>query len=254
VNFTNTTGVTVILNNQGKDVIGTTMARRTHSAASRNIGGTVGNDYIVGNSQDNYLTGGSGGADLLSGGDGNDRLIGGGFTRREHHDHHQAPVHRQSGHGHRAQSGGQQRLHPGRRLQHNQLNHDPARDHQRHGGRRRARILPSGCHRGTTATFDIDNSSIDTWIELVNSSGTVLANNDDGASVDPGSSVAQNSFLSYTFATRAPIISASAGGRRIRTRWRRPWRGNNLPAAHLAELGHGQHRALLGYQHQQRHA
>jgi len=45
-----------------------------------NIGGTSGNDTIVGNSQDNVLTGGSGGADVLSGAAGNDRLIGGGFN------------------------------------------------------------------------------------------------------------------------------------------------------------------------------
>ena len=52
---------------------------------------------------------------------------------------------------------------------------------------------------GSTAIFDIDNSSIDTWIELVDSTGaTILADNDDSIA-DPGSGT-NTSYLTYTFA------------------------------------------------------
>ncbi|HEV7660426.1 MAG TPA: VCBS domain-containing protein [Allosphingosinicella sp.] len=78
--FTHTTGVNVTLNDTNTDVIVTHDGETDTLRSIENIGGTIGNDTITGNSQDNVLTGGMGGADVLSGGDGNDRLIGGGFT------------------------------------------------------------------------------------------------------------------------------------------------------------------------------
>lgn len=52
---------------------------------------------------------------------------------------------------------------------------------------------------GAGAIFDIDHSPIDTVITLLNSAGTVLAQNDDDYA-DPGSSL-YNSRLAYTFTT-----------------------------------------------------
>ena len=78
--FTNPTGVNVTLNDSATDVIVTHDGETDTLRSIENIGGTSGNDTITGNSLDNVLTGGSGGTDVLSGGGGNDRLIGGGFT------------------------------------------------------------------------------------------------------------------------------------------------------------------------------
>src|SRR5207237_5878783 len=78
--FTNPTGVTVTLNDNGTDVIVAHDGETDTLRSIENIGGTSGDDTITGNSQDNILAGGSGGHDVLTGGAGNDRLIGGGFT------------------------------------------------------------------------------------------------------------------------------------------------------------------------------
>ena len=78
--FTHTTGVNVTLNDTNTDVIVTHDGETDTLRSIENIGGTSGNDTITGNSLDNVLTGGSGGTDVLTGGGGDDRLIGGGFT------------------------------------------------------------------------------------------------------------------------------------------------------------------------------
>ncbi len=78
--FTNTTGVSVTLNNSGTDVIVTHDGETDTLRSIENIQGTSGNDTLIGNNVDNILSGGSGGADNLQGGQGNDTLIGGGFT------------------------------------------------------------------------------------------------------------------------------------------------------------------------------
>jgi serralysin len=52
-----------------------------------------------------------------------------------------------------------------------------------------------------TIRLDIDNGSFDTVISLHNASGTQLAENDDMTSLDPGSSVIQDSFLTYNVVT-----------------------------------------------------
>jgi Ca2+-binding RTX toxin-like protein len=78
--FTNTTGVTVTLNDTGADVIVSHDGETDTLRNIENIGGTIDNDTLTGNSQNNILSGGTGGADTLSGGAGDDRLIGGGFT------------------------------------------------------------------------------------------------------------------------------------------------------------------------------
>jgi Ca2+-binding RTX toxin-like protein len=78
--FTNATGVTVTLNDTGANVIVSHDGETDTLRNIENIGGTIGNDTLTGNSQNNILSGGTGGADTLSGGAGDDRLIGGGFT------------------------------------------------------------------------------------------------------------------------------------------------------------------------------
>lgn len=53
---------------------------------------------------------------------------------------------------------------------------------------------------GSQGIFDIDGTDLDTELFLFDSSGNLLAENDD-ALIDAGSSTGRNSFISYTFAT-----------------------------------------------------
>jgi Ca2+-binding RTX toxin-like protein len=197
--FTNVTGVNVTLNDTNTDVIVSHDGETDTLRSIENIGGTSGNDTITGNSQDNVLTGGSGGTDILSGGGGADRLIGGGFTTVNNAIITKAQT--------TANLDMATAINPALSNAYTLLSdpiitnsttipHATINATAAGGGLEYYRVDVTA---GTTATFDIDNSSIDTWIELVNSSGTVLANNDDSVS-DPGSG-SNTSFLSFTFVT-----------------------------------------------------
>lgn len=52
---------------------------------------------------------------------------------------------------------------------------------------------------GATATFDMDATNFDTELFLFDNGGNLLASNDDGVTLDPGSISSLDSFLSFTF-------------------------------------------------------
>ncbi len=55
---------------------------------------------------------------------------------------------------------------------------------------------------GATLTIDVDNAffSVDTRLAILDANGNIIASNDDGPSLDPGSVNSQDSLLSFTFA------------------------------------------------------
>jgi len=200
VMFTNTTGVTVILNNFGTDVIVNHDGETDTLRSIENIGGTAGNDYVIGNSENNTLTGGSGGFDQLSGAAGDDRLVGGGFTTVNTTiiTKAQATANLSTATAIDPQASNAYTLVADSNTTNSTTTpHATINATSAGGGLEYYRVDAAA---GATAIFDIDFSSIDTWIELVDSTGTViLANNDDSIS-DAGSSTG-NSYLTYTFAS-----------------------------------------------------
>jgi Ca2+-binding RTX toxin-like protein len=205
--FTNTTGVNVTLNDTNSDVIVSHDGETDTLRSIENIGGTSGNDTITGNSQDNILTGGSGGADTLSGGAGDDRLLGGGFTTTTTVAAPSQPditkpqsVNNGSIATAVATAGAYDvdanpNITSATTIPHATINATAAG-----GALEYYRIdvtVP-----GTQAIFDIDGPGTldDSFIELVNSSGTVLASNDTGTgdTTYPGH---DDAYLTFTFAT-----------------------------------------------------
>ncbi|KQN00021.1 hypothetical protein ASE78_17795 [Sphingomonas sp. Leaf25] len=197
--FTNTTGVTVTLNDTGADVVVTHDGETDILRSIENIQGTAGNDVLTGNSQNNTLSGGRSGSDVLSGGAGDDRLIGGGFTvvnnaliTKAQSDSNLSiatAINPQARNAYTLTSDAN--VTSSTTLPHATINATATG-----GGLEYYRVDATA---GSSAIFDIDFSSIDTWIELVDAAGTILASNDDNGN-DPGSS-ATNSLIGYTFAT-----------------------------------------------------
>lgn len=205
--FTNPTGISVILNDTGADVIVTHDGETDTLRSIENIGGTSGNDTIVGNSQANVLTGGSGGVDVLAGLGGDDRLIGGGFTTTTTYT---APSQADITKAQSTSNGSiatavatagafdvdaDPNITSATTLPHATINATAA------GGvveYYRVDVTVAG----SQAIFDIDGTGTldDSIIELVNSSGTLLATNDTGPG-DPGSTVNDDAYITYTFAT-----------------------------------------------------
>jgi Ca2+-binding RTX toxin-like protein len=198
--FTNTTGVTVVLNNTGADVIVNHDGETDTLRSIENIGGTSGNDSLVGNTQNNTLTGGSGGTDVLSGGAGDDRLIGGTFTTTNTTiiTKAQATANISTATAvNPAASNAYTLLSDSNITSSTTIPHATINATAAGGGLEYYRLDVTA---GTSAIFDIDFSSIDTWIEVVDSTGTtILANNDD-STTDAGSQ-GGNSYLTYTFGT-----------------------------------------------------
>nr|WP_294816392.1 M10 family metallopeptidase C-terminal domain-containing protein [uncultured Sphingomonas sp.] len=204
--FTNPTGITVTLNDTNADVIVTHDGETDTLRSIENIGGTGGNDAIVGNSQANTLVGGSGGADVLLGLGGDDRLIGGGFTTTTTYS---APSQADITKAQSTSNGSiaaavdtagafdvdaNPNITNATTLPHATINATAA------GGSveyYRVDVTVAG----SQAVFDIDGTGTldDSIIELVNSSGTVLATNDTGPG-DPGTTVNDDAYISYTFA------------------------------------------------------
>ena len=203
--FTNTTGVNVTLNDTGADVIVSHDGETDTLRSIENIGGTSGNDTIIGNSQDNVLTGGSGGADVLSGGAGNDRLIGGGFTTTSTFSAPSQPDITKSQLTNNGTIG-------------TAVNTAGFYDVDANPNITNATTIPHATINatafggaveyyrvdvtapGTQAIFDIDGTGTlnDSIIELVNSSGTVLASNDTGPG-DPGTTTGDDAYITFTF-------------------------------------------------------
>lgn len=198
--FTSVTGVNVTLNDTATDVIVSHDGETDTLRSIENIVGTIGNDNLIGNSQNNMLVGGLGGNDILFGNDGNDQLIGGGFTVVNNAIITKAgttanlstatAVDPQASNGYTLVSDAN--ITNSATTPHATINATAAG-----GGLEYYRVDATA---GATAIFDIDFSSLDTWIELVDSTGTViLAQNDDNIA-DAGSQTG-NSYLTFTFAT-----------------------------------------------------
>ncbi len=204
--FTNTTGVSVTLNDTGADVIVSHDGETDTLRNIENIGGTVGNDTLTGNSQNNILSGGTGGADTLSGGAGDDRLIGGGFTTTTTvFAPSQADITKpqSTNNGSIATAvatagaydvDANANITNATSIPHATINATAAG-----GSLEYYRIdvtVP-----GSQAIFDIDGPGTldDSFIELVNSAGIVLASNDTGSG-DASYPGHDDAYLTYTFA------------------------------------------------------
>ncbi len=204
--FTGQTGVNVTLNDTGADVIVNHDGETDTLRSIENIQGTVGNDTLVGNSQNNILSGGASGADTLIGGAGDDRLIGGGFTTTTTFS---APSQADITKAQSTNNGSiatavatagaydvdaNPDITNSTSLPHATINATAA------GGSleyyRIDVVAP-----GTQAIFDIDGPGTldDSFIELVNSAGTVLASNDTGTG-DASYPGHDDAYLTYTFA------------------------------------------------------
>jgi len=203
--FTNPTGITVTLNDTNADVIVTHDGETDTLRSIENIGGTSGNDTLTGNSQANILVG-AGGADVLTGLGGNDRLIGGGFTTTTTYS---APSQADITKAQSTNNGSiatavatagafdvdaNPNITNATTVPHATINATAAG-----GSVEYYRIDVT--QAGAQAVFDIDGTGTltDSIIELVNSSGVLLATNDTGPG-DPGTTVNDDSYIVYTFA------------------------------------------------------
>ncbi|MDB5693153.1 MAG: serralysin-like metalloprotease protein [Alphaproteobacteria bacterium] len=205
--FTNTTGVNVTLNDTNTDVIVTHDGETDTLRSIENIQGTIGNDILIGNSQNNTLSGGAGGADNLSGGDGDDRLIGGGFTTTTTFSAPSQPditkpqTTNNGSIGTAVATAGffdvdaNPDITNATSMPHATINATAAG-----GSVEYYRIDVTVA--GSTAIFDIDGGGTldDSILELVNSGGTLLASNDTGTgdATFPGH---DDAYLTFTFAT-----------------------------------------------------
>jgi Ca2+-binding RTX toxin-like protein len=205
--FTGQTGINVALNDTGADVIVTHDGETDTLRSIENIQGTVGNDILSGNSQNNTLSGGAGGADNLSGGAGDDRLIGGGFVATTTLSGPSQPditkpqsINNGSIATAVATAGAYDvdanaNITNATGIPHATINATAAG-----GALEYYRIdvtVP-----GSQAIFDIDGGGTldDSFIELVNSVGAVLASNDTGSG-DASFPGHDDAYLTYTFAT-----------------------------------------------------
>ncbi|NIJ20310.1 Ca2+-binding RTX toxin-like protein [Sphingomonas naasensis] len=204
--FTNTTGISVTLNDTNADVIVTHDGETDTLRSIENIGGTSGNDTLTGNSQANILVGGSGGADVLTGLGGDDRLIGGGFTTTTTYS---APSQADITKAQSTSNGSiatavdttgafdvdaNPDITNAGTLPHATINATAAG-----GAVEYYKIVVT--QAGAQAIFDIDGNGTltDSILELVNSSGVVLASNDTGSG-DASPAGHDDAYLVYTFA------------------------------------------------------
>ena len=207
--FTNTTGVNVLLNNTNADVIVTHDGETDTLRSIENIGGTSGNDTLIGNAENNTLTGGSGGADILSGGAGDDRLIGGGFTTSTVFDPgtpaSQADITKPQTTNNNSIANAlliagtydidaNANITNATTIPHTTINAVAA------GGALEYYRLDVTA-AGAQAIFDIDGTGSlnDSILELVDSAGNLLATNDTGPG-DPGTTTGDDAYITYTFA------------------------------------------------------
>ncbi|SFO11228.1 DUF4214 domain-containing protein [Sphingomonas sp. OK281] len=205
--FTNTIGVTVTLNDTGADVIVGHDGETDTLRNIENIGGTIGNDILTGNSQDNILSGGVGGADSLSGGAGNDRLIGGSFTTTTtvtappQADIIKAQSTNNGSIATAVATAGAYDVDANADIT-NAASIPHATINATAAGGALEYYQIDVTVPGSQAIFDIDGAGTldDSFIELVNSAGTVLASNDTGSG-DASYPGHDDAYLTYTFAT-----------------------------------------------------
>ena len=198
--FTGVTGVNVTLNDLGTDVIVNHDGETDTLRNIENIVGTIANDVLIGNSQNNTLMGGLGGTDILFGGAGNDRLIGGSFevVNNAIITKDQATANLSTATAIDPQAANAYTLLSDPNITNSTTNpHATINATATGGGLEYYRIDAAA---GAVAIFDIDFSSVDTWIELVDSTGTVILASNDDNTADAGSQTG-NSFLSVTIPT-----------------------------------------------------
>ncbi|HEY0027074.1 MAG TPA: M10 family metallopeptidase C-terminal domain-containing protein [Allosphingosinicella sp.] len=207
--FTNTTGVNVTLNDTGADVIVTHDGETDTLRSIENVQGTIGNDTLTGNSQNNTLSGGAGGADNLSGGAGDDRLIGGGFTVTTNFivgtpasqpDITKTQATNNGSIGTAVNTAGFYDIDSNPNIANSTtVPHATINATAAGGSVEYYRIDVSAA--GAQAVFDIDGTGSlgDSIIELVDSAGNLLATNDTGPG-DPGTTVNDDGYITYTFA------------------------------------------------------
>jgi len=204
--FTNTTGVNVTLNDTGADVSVNHDGETDTLRNIENIGGTIGNDTLTGNSLDNILSGGAGGADTLLGAAGNDRLIGGGFTTTttvtapSQSDITKAQGTNNGSIATAVATAGAYDVDADANIT-NAANIPHATINATATGGSLEYYRIDVTVPASQAIFDIDGPGTldDSFIELVNSAGTVLASNDTGAG-DPSYPGHDDAYLTYTFA------------------------------------------------------
>ncbi len=205
--FTGVTGVNVTLNDTGADVIVSHDGETDTLRSIENIQGTIANDVLVGNSQNNTLSGGAGGADTLSGGAGDDRLIGGGFTTittvsAPSQPDIAKPQTTNNGSIATAVSiaGGYDVDAAANITSATSIPHATINAVAAGGALEYYRIDVTVA--GSQAIFDIDGTGTldDSILELVNSAGTVLSSNDTGPG-DVGTTINDDAYITYTFAT-----------------------------------------------------
>ena len=205
--FTGTTGVNVTLNDTGADVIVRHDGETDTLRSIENIQGTIGNDTLTGNSQNNTLSGGAGGVDTLSGGAGDDRLIGGGFTTTTTFSApSQADITKPQSTNNNSiatavDTAGAYDVDANPDVTNStSIPHATINATATGGSVEYYRIDVTTA--GSQAIFDIDGPGTldDSILELVNSAGTVLASNDtgNGDAQYPGH---DDAYLTYTFTT-----------------------------------------------------
>jgi Ca2+-binding RTX toxin-like protein len=205
--FTGLTGVNVTLNDTNTDVIVNHDGETDTLRSIENIQGTVGDDILIGNSQNNTLSGGAGGTDNLSGADGDDRLIGGGFTTTTTYSAPSQPditKPQATNNGSIATAvatagffdvDANPNITNATSMPHATINATAFG-----GSVEYYRIDVTVA--GTTAIFDIDGGGTldDSILELINSGGTVLASNDTGTG-DASPPGHDDAYLTFTFTT-----------------------------------------------------
>jgi Ca2+-binding RTX toxin-like protein len=201
----NMDGVTVTLNNGAADVVVTSASGVDTLRGIENVVGGHGDDVLTGDDANNMLDGGVLGHDTLKGGAGDDQLIGSGFIRTAsdlpdlEKPASQANLDRPSAMEvvpAQFDTAPDVDINESTTLPHVTINATSAG-----GGLEYYKFTVNA---GDRAIFDIDtfaSSDLDSWIELLDSAGTKIANNDTGNSGDSGGYGNDDALLTYTFAT-----------------------------------------------------
>lgn len=211
--FTGSSGISVTLNDTNTDVIVNHDGETDILRSIENVVGTSGADTLIGNSQNNAFYGGLGGADNMTGGAGDDQLVGGSFTVLTTFDPgtptSQPDITKASGTnngsiGTAVNTAGFYDIDANANITSaTTIPHATVNATAFGGVLEYYRIDVTGA--GAQAIFDIDGtgSLTDSIIELVDAAGNLLATNDTGPAgvgSDPGSTVNDDSYISYTFA------------------------------------------------------
>ena len=202
--FTGEAGVVVALNNRGADIVVAVGDDTDILRGIENLTGGSGDDRLTGNAGDNRLDAGARGDDVLIGGRGDDVLIGSRFTLTsvEKPDVEKPQSTANLDIASAVGLVGTFDINPktdvidSTRTPHTTVNAVAAG-----GGLEYYRV---DVVAGERAVFDIDTPAepfFDTFIELVDGAGNILASNDFGSSEDLGGNGNDDALISYVFVT-----------------------------------------------------